>query len=660
MGIGYEHFINNRFFNKFNESLAVSGDSVLPFIGDRNIYTPIPMGPSVHVFRSELSNPNSSGFVPNPYSNSGANSGNYPGNYGPINSVYEIELSGIISSSNGLYGPDYSGFNGKFYVFFDSADTVFDADEDSELYQFQGTDIYENSWYGVPCNNTTRKYKLNSAVDRIIFSTIINKGYDNLPIQSGHYGLGVTFYGFVTPGLTNHEITYALDLGHIQSGNRRWMLEEEFSLSPVVSSVHTRTSSVYRYCNHDNSTCIIRPIRTGKFDLKNTNLFFNSKSSHYPNIFLKAEKPHFPVDVAQILLESGYHQQPSVYEVWFSGVTNKIVNSSCIPCSEYFSQKFQFTSDRTPFLSALGAEVQQNNEWIWNPVGTKHDIESYVSQNRNRPFSNGYLNICDYGCGDINSTYNIANNYCLEPMWIGLDNSGLLKIYIDTIIGNREGMPTNSVYENKTILFHKMIGSGVTSNLFDNSIYDGGWNFLTSGLVVRNFPISDLCEFSGAVPIIRTISNSGVLRCNTASACLPLCYDFRHPQTAIVSMTLPDGNVINRALTLQLSSLPNLNLWAYDTLGSPSVSGNRRSALTVTCGSLDMVFQYSSPEGYYIVAGGSPPCSGESVSTAYGNQASAFEDRISLNCSATVSISGSIGCVNAIFPINITFDDFLY
>lgn len=661
MGIGYYHFHKDKFYNKVDNP-STSGDSVFPFIGSRFNYSPIPMGPEVPVFRSFLSEPNASGYIPK---SSAGNIGNDVAfgqaqitslNYGPINSIYEITIAGIQNS--GTNCADCNLLNGTYYVKY-----RFNVGSTNEGRSIDSAAENGNYWYGEICDDSiSRRYRKCSMAQQINLSLYKHDGGANYSKiwSSGQYAANVKILGTAF----NTIASYINIFGSGNNIGRKYLLEESFSLTPAISGLnstlfHTMETGV-RVCDYSQSTCIVRPYRNGLFDIKNTT---NDQSTHkqWPFIFAG----HYVGGDVILPDSSGHtHKVPKYFDVTFSGVPNVITYnssgipitvaySSCIPCNEYFGQTFRLKGNDTFTLTSSPNYVDMSDlDGIHQAYGWR--------QERPYPYYQDYMNISDYGCDPAN--YKGSDPaICFRGMHLNIKGDGFAELLIDSLL-TANGSLTNYT---STIKLSKYIGPPISGNLCNPSLFDStGWDYSLSGTVTpTTFPISSLCNFSGIVPIISPICESGTCECVYTGNCKPLCDNLTHPTTIIMSFTIPaEGVERNVAYTINNNS----PLIFY---------GSRNQQLSIGCpngiGSSYQLPVFVAATGIDCFIGGHSAGSGQYVLFNTWYPSIRYQDRQSFDCSTNVILgSGSIGyyvgqeflnppCSTEIFPITFTLQDYV-
>jgi hypothetical protein len=445
--------IENDNINKiYGDGPYPSGASIIPYTwGWSNKYAPRPYGLKV---RSSYYSNWAQSYISNSSDRENGGSSRY-GNYhsaGPVNAIYEVEISGITTTSGGCVGAE--SLNKTYYVYLYPDITL-----GSYLNNIAGNiDDGENIWYGKACSltepiNLCNINTLSLTLGAYRYSLLNN---DNLPGLSGNVELILRLYynghTLINQYSTMGELRFKKSYGYMQQTESQYntlkpnMMEGDIVLQPDTVGTEflsasppinigsqffgsTVTSGDFGV-NLTNAIAIIRPYKTSFFDVKNSNINFSDNDDfplHHTNVdgfstnlgrgYWNANNlTNQNIYAAKNLLQSTlgdttfgkligtdlsiasglYHHIPQTFRLSFSNVTNSGTRGNCVPCNQFYSA-----------FKNLNIYNIDNGLLMYNWVGATQ-IDSSFTNKYSSPFRDlNYYNICSNGCNN-RLLYNIG------------------------------------------------------------------------------------------------------------------------------------------------------------------------------------------------------------------------------------------------------------
>lgn len=498
---------NSEDINKVYQAPYPSGASILPFnYGWSNKYGPKPFGLRVRpttysgFAKSGMNYPPERPFNPN----------FVPAYYyqGPINSIYEVDISGVGTLSGGCV--DGESINGRYYLY-----QVSDMQNQTlnNLYAV-GRKTNQVYWFGKMCNKDKPINLCN--LDTMILSLETQEDGIATPNSSGNLRLTLLLpynKSIVPSTQASGYIRFSKQFGYIETfsslsvgryGSEAYkdkfpyMVEGEHILSPdsdnnygnysshlsnstLVSSTYPQDATFGDFSVDLTSAYVtVRPYKANFYDVKNVNINFAS-GIHFPiytnyalvalnnagqngtlrdaytgaftaytfpqNYYLTNNSNYNKLIGNQSQVSGEYMFHPYHLSLRINNV--KTANSGiigCESCEEYFHKPKQ--------MAVVGQGTNSDARYIWSGFSF---IES--DQIGNVRYDHNYYNICDMGCGsspfvsavgDRNSQF--KNGACNNFLELEIEEPGTINVGV---------VASGSAY----LYFAGIYSSGVTTRI---------------------------------------------------------------------------------------------------------------------------------------------------------------------------------------------------
>ena len=527
-------------FNRVVEPPYPSGASAIPYtFGWSNKYAPKPFGVRVRpdIYSSWSRNPKET--VP---SGTILNQIDY---YGPINSIYEVEISGV-GAGNCI---DCDSVNGKYYLY----STHNYGSNDNTI--IPGTLYRGVTWFGTACSRI-KPTNFCGINDIRLTLGVNNNRWGTATATSGELNLTLVLYrtnafikyasqsdgGLIASGnmVFNKSFGYINSLRYEDRDNKPFMLEGEQRLSGLVENYNCvwpnigppgQTTLNNFSCDLSNAIAIIRPFKQQFYDLGTSSLltgsgeFFpgagnlvnNTIPTQNNNYYQGLSNTHSPFPACSNYYSgstdhlitahyrnagpSGYAYKfrPLLYELSISGLSNNRVNNTCRTCDDFYKRKKNLISrdDNSSILEYqdINFPVTDGNflvshyyTWYSNSV-----LEQVGGTDRVFP---NYYNICDHGCNDVYNTSTRVDDF----------TQGLCNNFINLRIKTSGNYLSSPVMMEAMLMFGGVYISGVA----------GGITAASSPYALKRVicddtgPVKCTQAYRGPTLIIGTI-NSGVM-----------------------------------------------------------------------------------------------------------------------------------------------------
>lgn len=566
----YYQYANNDQYNKIYQQALPSGQGLAPIpytFGYFNKLNPKPFGlPIPAQFYHRLAD---SGYRENKNVASPAESVLPTAVFGPVNYIYEADISGIQTYPGKSGCLDCSYLNRKYY-FYLSSDTIF------------GTPIIGignrgnvATWTTALCNSSQRfgdcgfnfpTLQLKSFTNGGLFSVASGLAWELTFLQLGNVRGEASNLGGL-PGVGEGSQTFKkvfdyflfdpstngnanLNQRKVKALEEEWILPYYTGVSQTfgsLSDVNYRSSGDFN-CNFSQATVILKPYKNDFYDIYNVSEYTRTQSSGYPINILADDglilPPTHPFAFRNVNsfckpspLISGYSDLeytslpdigkfPASLRINFFGVQDIIARENCVPCSTFFGSSF-LLNRKTTLLNAAIAAPADNSGTIGSHIYEWIGFAS-LPQYNNFDTDYNFMNLCDLGC-TTSKVFGVNDGPCFNSIQLGFfaDSttiSGVVNIKWDAVISffgkNTNSERVSAFSFTKNICNDQVSGIACTSGVGlsrrgridcgNQEFWSSGWMYVptNSGTNIISVPERDVtlyCNFSNSVPVITPI-----------------------------------------------------------------------------------------------------------------------------------------------------------